>query len=170
MAIKNKNLYLYLALVCFVGIILVFVFDGYMGIYDSLVIQTGEYEQEIEDTNWDRDYWSTMVTLGEKAFFSYEVDNRRFSGYKADIEVSVWKNQEKINDILQETVSIDSFDKAQIEWTIDSVEIISESAYIEPIPEYTLLIERGEIERKFIIHIRAEEDTIKAIPVPAPPR
>lgn len=168
MAIKNKNLYLYLALVCFVGIILVFVFDGYMGIYDSLIVKSGEYEQQIEEQNWERDYWSTVITWGEKAYFTYEVDNRRFSDYKADIEVSVWQNQEKVNDILKKAVSINSFDKAQIEWTVDSAEILPESISSEQRSEFTLLIKRGEIERKFIVHIRSDKNSV--IPVPAPPR
>lgn len=168
MAVKHRNLYLYLALVCFVGIILIFVFDGYMGVYDTLVVQSGEYEQKIEETNWERDYWSTAITWGDKAFFSYEVDNRRFSSYTDDIEVSVWQSQEKVADILVKEISVDAFNKAEIEWFVDSTEILPEDIVSEQGSEFSLLINRGEIERKFIIHVRPEVSPIKTIP--APPR
>ena len=56
MTVKHKNIFLFLALACFVGIILIFVFDGYIGVYDRLVmdnhlyLQTVEYDQAVPAT------------------------------------------------------------------------------------------------------------------------
>ena len=168
MAVKHKNLYLYMALVCFVGIILVFVFDGYMGMYDSLVVKAGEDERRIEETNWERDYWSAAVGWGEKAYFYYEVDNRRFSTYTADVEVSVWHSQEKVTDVPAPSLEIGAFDKQQVEWVLDTVELVPAEADPTQGYEFTVYINRGEVERKFIVHVRTSEYPVKV--VPAPPR
>ncbi len=75
MATKRKNLYLYLTLACFIGLIAIFIVDGYMGIYDNLFVTTGEREEEIgrDSRPWQE---SVRVDWGGKAFFRYEVDNR----------------------------------------------------------------------------------------------
>ncbi len=166
MAAKRRNLYLYLTLACFLGIILIFVFDGYMGVYDTLTVKSGEDEQKIEGANWERDFWSTAVNWGEKAFFYYEVDNRRFSAYTADIEVSVWHSLEKVSDILVQSVSIDSFDKKQVEWVVDAAELVPADAVQSQGYEFTLYIKRGEIERRFVIHVRSNDYPVKTVPVP----
>ncbi len=44
----RKNLFLYLALACFVGLIAIFVVDGYMGIYDTVYITTGKQEYKVD--------------------------------------------------------------------------------------------------------------------------
>jgi len=168
MAVKHKILYLYLALACFLGIVLIFIFDGYMGVYDTLTVKSGEEERKIEDATWERDYWSTAVNWGEKAYFSYEVDNRRFSTYMADIEVTAWHSLEKVSDILSQTVSINAFGKEQVEWIIDTAELVPADAPPEQGYEFTMIIQRGEIERRFIVHVRSSEYPVKVIP--APPR
>jgi hypothetical protein len=43
---------LYLALACFAGLIAISIVDGYMGIYYTVYITTGEYEQEIKPESW----------------------------------------------------------------------------------------------------------------------
>jgi len=128
MTTKRRNLFLYLTLACFFGLIAIFIVDGYMGIYDTIYVTAGEHEQKIEADSWLRQdrYWSTGVERGGKAFFRYEVDNRRFSSYVADIEVSVWHSQERVHDILLQQLAIASFDKGQIEWVMDTKELLPE--------------------------------------------
>ena len=97
MVAKHKNLFLYMALICFISIIAIFVIDGYLGVYDTLYVTAEEREEEIGPDFWieeDRT-WSTAFTSGERVFFCYEVDNRQFSKYTADIEVSLWHSQER---------------------------------------------------------------------------
>jgi len=170
MAAKRRNLFLYLTLVCFFGLIAIFIIDGYMGIYDTVYITSGEREQKIESDVWRRGdkFWSGGVNRGEKAFFRYEVDNRQFSSYAADIEVSAWRMQEKVLDVISQPLVVAPFDKGQLEWAIDSTEILPSDALPEQSYEYTIIIKRGEIERNVILYINPVPYAPK--PVPAPPR
>ena len=153
MAAKRRNLFLYLTLACFFGLIAIFVVDGYMGIYDTIYITAGEREQTIEPDSWLRPdkIRSSGVNRGEKVFFRYEVDNRQFSSYTADIEVSVWHSQEKVRDLLLQQISVAAFDKGQLEWTMDTAELLPGDIPPEQSYEYTVIIKRGEIERRIIV-------------------
>jgi len=156
----RRNLFLYLTLACFVGIIAIFVVDGYLGIYDNLFVTSGEREGEIgrDSRPWQE---SVRIDWGEKAFFRYEVDNRQFSSYTADVEVSLWHSQEKVADLLAQPISVASFDKGQLEWVLDTAELIPGDIPPEQGYEFTVVIKRGEIERRLITHVR---------PVPYPPK
>ena len=167
MATKRRNLFLYLALACFTSLIAIFIVDGYMGIYDTVYITAGEHEQKIDASHWLRQdrYWSTGVERGGKAFFRYEVDNRQFSGYTADIEVSVWHSQEKVSDLISQKMSIAGFDKGQLEWTVDTTELIPADLPPEQGYQYTVVIKRGEIERKTIMQI----NPVPYVPKPVVP-
>ena len=171
MAVKHKNLFLYLTLACFLCLILIFIFDGYMGVYDTIVINTGEYEEEIEADEWIQRYrdFSTAVEWDGKAFFRYEVDNRWFSSYSADIEVSVWRDQEKVTALLAQPMSVASFDKEEVEWILDAAELVPADIPPEQGYDFTIVINRGEIERRFITHIRPEPYPSKVV-IPKPPR
>ena len=154
MAARPRNLSLYLALACFLGLIAIFVVDGYMGVYDTIYITAGEQEQRIEADFWLRDYdgyyYERAVTnWGEKVLFRYEVDNRRFSSYSANVEVSLWRSQEKVQALISQQLEIASFDKGQLEWVVDTGEL--EMVPSEEFVEYTVIIKRGEIERKIIL-------------------
>ena len=155
MTTKRRNLFLGLTLVCFFGLIAIFVVDGYMGIYDTTYITTGEREQKIEADTWLKSdsFWSAGINWGEKAFFRYEVVNRQFSSYSADIQVSVWRMQEKVLDVLLESITVDLFDKGKLEWVIDSTELLPENTSPEQSYEFTVIIKRGESERRIIMHI-----------------
>ena len=170
MATKRRNLFLYLTLVCFFGLIAIFIIDGYMGIYDTVYITAGEREQKIESDVWLRGdkFWSSGVDRGEKAFFRYEVDNRQFSSYAADIEVSVWRMQEKVLDVISQPLVVAPFDKGQLKWAMDANEILPSDALPEQSYEYTIIIKRGEIERNVILYINPVPYAPK--PAPVPPR
>ena len=68
MAAKRRNLFLYLTLVCFLGLIAIFIVDGYMGVYDTVYITAGEREQKIESDVWRRGdkFWSSGVNRGKR--------------------------------------------------------------------------------------------------------
>lgn len=156
MATKGKrNFYLYLAIACFVGIIAIFVVDGYLGIYDTFYITAGEHEQEIEPDYWLRSKYQGYsypyhieVEWGEAVRFRYEIDNRCFSSYSTLIRASVWKENEKIFDLFSEDRSIKPFSKVLVEWTLDSEELKSRGFSVG---EYTVKVERKGIERKIIV-------------------
>jgi len=170
MATERRNLFLYLTLVCFFGLVAIFIVDGYMGIYDTIYITSGEQEQRIDADVWQREdkFWSAGVDRGEKAFFRYEVANRQFSSYTADIEVSVWRSQEKVRDLAAEPIAIAAFDEGQLEWVIDTTELLPEDIPLEQSYEFTVIIKRGEIERNIIVYINPTPYLPK--PAPVPPR
>ena len=168
MAMKRRNLFLYLTLACFFGLIAIFIVDGYMGIYDTIYITAGEREQKIEADFWLRQdrIWSTGTNWGEKVFFRYEVDNHQFSSYTADIEVSVWRSQGKVRDLISQPILIAAFDKGQLEWTVDTTELLPGGLTAEQRFEYTVIIKRGEIERKIIVYLNPLAYPPKSVPVP----
>jgi hypothetical protein len=130
----------------------------------------GEREQKIEADQWVQwsQYGRAEVAWGEKAFFRYEVDNRQFSTYKADITVSVWHSQQKVRDLLSQPIVIAPFDKGQLSWTIDTAELLPGGATLgkEYQYEYTVVIKRGEIERKVIFTVTVYGN----IELPSPPQ
>ena len=170
MATKRRNLFLYLTLACFLGLIAIFIVDGYLGVYDTLEITAGERPQTIEPDFWLQQgrVWSTGVNRDEKAFFRYEVDNRQFSSYTADVEVSVWHSQEKVRDLISREISIAAFDKGQMQWVLDTAEIRPSDIPPEQVYEFSVIIRRGEIERKIIVYINPLPYPAK--PAPVPPR
>jgi len=171
MATKRKNLFLYLTLVCFFGLIAIFIVDGYMGIYDTIHITAGERTQIIEADAWLRQgkfQQTTGVNRGEKVSFTYEVANRQLSSYTADIEVSVWRSQEKVQDLVSQPISIAAFGEGQLEWVIDTTELLPEDIPAEQSYEFTVIIKRGEIERNIIVRINPVPYQVK--PAPVPPR
>lgn len=155
MATKQRNLFLYLTLACFFGLIAIFIVDGYMGIYDTIYITAGEREQKIESDLWQRGdrFWSTGVNRGEKVFFRYEVDNRQFSTYATDVEVSAWRMQEKVLDVISQPLVVNPFAKGQLEWTIDTAQLLPGDIPPDQSFEYTVIIKRGDIERRVIVYI-----------------
>lgn len=160
MVAKSKsNLYLYLALVCFAGILAIFVIDGYLGIYDKIYITVQEREQVIEPDYWQQRWvkegyegYSLGVGWGESIPFRYEIDNRSFSTYSVDVEVSVWRSGQKVIVPLDKTeVSVAPFKKAMVDWTLQFEDLGESSPVSGEYREYTVLIGRGEIERKIIL-------------------
>ncbi len=169
----RRNLFLYLALACFVGLLAIFVVDGYIGIYDTVYVTTGEYEQKIEADVWQRQYptygediyeepmpveggkgaYYMGANREDKISFRYEVDNRKFATYKADIEVSVWHSQEKVRNLISQPVSISAFDKGESEWVVDNTELLPTDILPEQSYEYSIIIKRGEIERRIVVSI-----------------
>ena len=163
----TRNLFLYLTLTCFLGIIAIFIVDGYLGVYDTIYVTAGEWEQPIEPDYWLRgdQVWSTGVNWGEKVFFRHEVDNRRFSRYSAEIEASVWRSQEEVRDLGTQQVSIAAFKKGEVEWVVDTTELFPGGIAPEQRFEHTVVLKREDIERKIIVFINYVPK-----PVPAPPR
>jgi len=88
------------------------------------------------------------------------VDNRRFSTYSTTIQVTVWKENEKVTVLLAEDKVVKAFDKATVEWILDSKELES-LGFSEG--QYTVKIERDGVERKIIVGYHTEYPP-KAVP------
>ncbi len=82
------------------------------------------------------------------------MDNRLFSTYKADIEVSVWHSQQKVSELIAaQPVSIAAFDKGELAWVIDNTELLPSDILPQQGYQYSVIIKRGEIERRIIMYI-----------------
>jgi hypothetical protein len=152
---RRKNLYLGLTIAFFLALIAVFVFDGYMGIYETVSTTTQERENTVEPEYWLRDDYSssTWTEEGQKIYFRYELDNRRFSSYSADVEVAIWFGETKHSDLISQAVAIDAFDKVELEWTIDTAELRPTDIPENYDFEFSVIITRDGVERRIIVHV-----------------
>jgi hypothetical protein len=166
----RKNLFLYLALVCFLALISIFVADGYMGVYDTIYVTAGEQQQVIEPDYWLQQYPSPPPGITyyisaqweQKVFFRYEIDNRRFSSYSTVVGASVWQENEKVLDLLSEAKSIEPFDKVSVEWTLSTEEL--GQPVVGTSNQYTVKISYGEVERRIVVDFYYPQE----YPVPPP--
>ncbi|MBM3142470.1 MAG: hypothetical protein FJ005_05420 [Chloroflexi bacterium] len=178
MEAKGKsNLYLYLALVCFVGILAIFVVDGYLGIYDTLYITVQEHEQVIEPDYWQQSWvkesgYTTGTRKGEPVYFRYKIENRSFSTYLSNVEASVWKGGKKILQMLDEDVQLAPFEDVTLDWTLRVEDLEKAGFWAGEYGEYTVRIELGQVERKIILSYYPEVpgylEKIPPQPVPVP--
>jgi hypothetical protein len=154
MSPQRRNIYLYLTIAFFLAIIAIFVFDGYMGLYDTVTVTTQERENVIEPEYWQRDSVDYIWTdEGQDIYFDYELDNRCLSTYSADVEVSVWFGETKQEVLVSRAISVGAFDKEELSWTIDT-----EALHPADIPtnqdyEFSVIIERDGVELRIVVHV-----------------
>jgi hypothetical protein len=172
MANKHNTLYLFLALACLVGIILIFIFDGYMGVYDSLLMDNGQYQQTIEPDQWKQQAqfgsFSVSTDQSGRIDFTYTVQNHRFSAYNENVDVSLWYNKVKKADLLSEQLPIPAFDKKVLTWSINVADTISVNSTSGQSYIFNLKIQRGALERDINLNIfsSTSPNSIKIIPAP----
>lgn len=163
-------MFLYIAIACFAGLVSIFVVDGYLGIYDTFHIAVGEYPpQTISADYWLNEGYGGYVpraggTEGDQnayccinaeqdqnISFEYIVENHTSSVYSEHIEVSIWKEGEKVKDLLTQNISVGAFDDIKMDWTLSTDDL----AIIDPVTDYsymyTVLVRRGDIERRVIV-------------------
>jgi hypothetical protein len=165
--LKHKSIYLYLAIACFLGIVLIFIFDGYLGLYDSLSMKDINYPQKIDTEQWQQQEkfgYAPQITIesGGDIPFTYEVDNRRFTSYQATVDISLWHNQSKILDIKSATLALGAFDSQKLEWVTDFSNYIPDNLPAGTGYNFIILVKRGDIERQVVVNI------IPVIPIPKP--
>ncbi|MBI2832146.1 MAG: hypothetical protein HYX79_07815 [Chloroflexi bacterium] len=171
MGINRKNIFLYAAIACLLGIIAIFVFGGYLGLYDTVYVSTGEYEQVIGPDFWQgqrpdvRFPYNTGARWGDTVRFRYEINNRRFSDYSADVEASLWQRDQKLNDMLKQRISLSGFGRTTLEWQLTPQEM--EQANLQ-VGQYTVRISRGGVELGRGIILGFYQDLGPGIP-PKPP-
>lgn len=175
---KTKNLYLYLALICFACIVAIFVVDGYFGVYDIVYVTSQEHEQKIEPDYWQQPWlkeqgYGVGTSWGEPVYFKYKIDNRTFSIHEAEVEASIWKSGEKIKQLLDESVSVAPFKDATVEWKLQPEDLGEADLGLGGYREYTVHIRFGDIERKIILSYYREvsgypeKGVPQSVPVPS---
>ncbi len=135
--VNTKNQGLYIGVVCLIGIIAIFFFDAYIGIYDTLYVEEG-WEREIA---FDKSYPKYVrADYGETIYFRYEITNRRFNEYNTGIQASVWRGNDKDLTLFSVNKSVKPFDSITVEWTL-------ETEKLEPNTKYILKINTNTFER-----------------------
>jgi hypothetical protein len=155
---KNKYIYLLLTIACFAGIILIFVFDGYMGIYDTLLIDDGRFPQPIGSEQWrqqDEFGYPPSVSLERERSvnLTYTVENHHFSAYSVDVSISLWDGAKKVADLASGRLSAPAFGKAEIAAVVDAGQYIPAGYPTEQSYNLALVINRGGVERKVQVYI-----------------
>lgn len=155
----------------------IFVVDGYLGIYDKLSFTIQEREQVIEPDQWQQRWvkksgFSAGTRWGEPVRFKYRIDNRTFSSHSSAVGVTIWKGGEQLKQLLQENVNIPSFDEVTLNWTIADEDFGEAGLKTGEYGEYTVRITFGDVERKIILSYYPESpgypEKVPIRPVPAP--
>ena len=170
MTVKHKSLYLFLTLACFVGIILIFIFDGYMGVYDSLVMDSGPYSRATVNTDqWAEEFGfiGTGAERGSRVDFTYTVENHRFSRYSTTVEASAWYGAAKLKDLTNQALTVGPFGKGEVKWSLDTAELIPADYPAGQSYNLDVVIVNGDIERRVQVFINPSPAGIKVVPAPA---
>ena len=78
------------------------------------------------------------------------IDNRRFSGYSAEVQVSVLQAGEKVLDVLTQSLDVPALSQRELDWVVDTADLGSPTS---DNAEFSLVIRRGEVERKIILNL-----------------
>lgn len=182
MKVKLRSRFLYLAIACFVGLVTIFVVDGYMGVYDTVYVTVREYTQKIEADYWLQQrpeyapipvsgegdefaYCCIGASVGDNVPFRYVIENHQFSNYSTFVQSSVWRENEKVLDLFSGNISASPFGKATVEWRLSSDDL-----GITAPTQYTVRINHGDIERRIIVDFYSLEESPYFIPKREVPR
>ena len=78
----------------------------------------------------------------------------------------MYQRAEKVADVVSQPIEVAPFGEVQVEWVLDVAEFMPVDTPAEQSYEFSVIIERGELERKIILYINPELYPIKP-PVPA---
>jgi hypothetical protein len=169
---RHNNLFLFLALACFLGIVIIFIADGYMGLYDTLLMDTGQYKQTITADQWAQPEryggaFNVGVPSNGNVDFTYTIENHRFSAFDAPIQVTLLYNDINIKDVLSQEIAVPAFGKQELKWSINAANLYSANMTVGQSYNYNLQIKRGNITREVILNVYAS-GTINSIKIPPP--
>ena len=172
---KQANIYLYVAIVFFLGIVAIFLFKGYMGVYETLYINSGEYEQKIEADFWQAQprgvqppEWSTGVQEDGKVIFRYQIENRQLTQYSTYFEVSVMRSQVKVLDLVNREIIIEPFSQSEVNWELDTAALQLPELQPGQVANYSVVIKRGDVQRRIILYINSRPFPVIKPPMPIP--
>lgn len=168
MAGSQTKIYLFLALACFLGIVVIFVFDGYMGIYDSLTVISPPFSRTVIS----RDQWPQQEEYGfigvgmernGRLEFTYAIENHRFSAYSEPVTISVWHDNGAPRDVAAGQMSAGAFGTAELVWTLRAEDVVPADLPASQPYNFNVVIRRGGIERRVQVYVSAA-----TMPLPAP--
>jgi hypothetical protein len=164
----GRNLYLYLALACFLGIVLIFLFDGYLGVYDSLKADGNRGLQEIPAEQWldpGRD-GAMFMNIDQEGYldFTYTISNRRFIGFSEEVRVTVVDGTGVPLQLADEVLTAGAFGNGEITWTLDAGQLQPPGTTSEGGYSVDLFIRRDNVTRQITLYVN--RPVVKSLPVP----
>ncbi len=155
---KARLVYLYIAIACFTGIILIFVFDGYMGRVRTLEIDNGRYTQ-VFDEQWMQEQsnqWTPSFNAqpDDTITFTYTLENRVFSDIDEDFRVYLKDEPDTI--FVEDVISAGAFGTDSITWTIETNDLLPPSYTAGNEFNFEFVISAGEEELELNIMIFAQ--------------
>ena len=174
MAIKRGSIWLYVSIAFFIGIVAVFFVDGYMGVYDTILINTPGNEYEIAP-----DFWQESRTANDRYYvggikqtdllkFGLQIENRRFSDYQSNVKVSLWEGGREIKELFEQSDNIEVFQPSPLyEWELDTTDLEVADTLNGTI--YVIKIDRNGVERKITLRLDALQESSRGSPEIAPP-
>ena len=171
---RRINLWLLLAVVCFLGIIAVFFIDGYMGLYYRVRVETPVNTFEIPPEFWEESgkaipsYYFSDVSRNDLIRFQLVVENRRFTDSQIDLDISLWEGGREIQKLLTRSDNIAAFEPSQpYEWEIDTSQLdvldeVSGTSYI-------IKINGNGVERRLIFRLYTSQVLPRGFAAPLAP-
>jgi len=144
----HRNLYLFLALACLLGIVLVFVFDGYMGVRDSVWVTGVDGERSVGDDlgrGGEHQYYSLEVEVPADGEINirYELENRCFRGYTEDVRAIIRHENMTVAELTSGVVSLSPLAAEGFLWTVDVDEYAPAEWGVNRYYSLMLIIYRG---------------------------
>ena len=103
----------------------------------------------------------------QRISFEYEVENHQSSTYSARIEASVWQEDEKLLDLFSQDVAIKPFGEAIVVWALSSEDLGIAALAIGESYQYTVPVNRGDVERRIIVSFYNPQESPFPKPVPS---
>lgn len=112
---ERKDLpYLVVPVACIILISGIIFLEGFDRINDRLYRPQGYFDTEFEYTS------STSIQENTSANFVYEITNRWFTSYEAQVEINLWESGEKLGTIRSTKVDIGPFGTEEINFELDA--------------------------------------------------
>ncbi|HTY81856.1 MAG TPA: hypothetical protein VMB24_03655 [Dehalococcoidales bacterium] len=173
---KHNNIFLILALLCFLGIVAIFIFDGYIGVYDTLAVNNGQYTQTVTPDQWGQPEryggsFNAGIPGNGSATFTYTMENHRFNKYNSRLDATLVYNEQIVLNLFGRDISIPAFGKQSFEWTLSAADVPMQYRNVVG----TIKIVSGNIQRQVGLNIYETAATKSASPIPTititlPPR
>lgn len=142
---SRRNIPLYIAIICIVGIGLVFFFDVFYGVRETLLVVRSE--EGIEEIDFAQPLLSVLhIVHGENLLFRYAIVNDRFTSLSKRIEIDLYAfDGSKVRHFVSQNVDIGAWGADAILWSLETENLLPN--------RYTLEIKSNGVVRKLWMEV-----------------
>lgn len=143
--LSRRNIPLYIAIICIVGIGLVFFFDVFYGVRETLLVVRSE--GGIEEIDFAQPLSSILhIVHGENLLFRYAIVNDRFTSLSKRIEIDLYAfDGSKVRHFVSQNVDIGAWGADAILWSLETENLLPN--------RYTLEIKSNGVVRKLWMEV-----------------